>query len=90
MYFYHQTGLLDWTNPSLFREPSFHAIVSGFDRLPRTHHPMADQIDLKKSRQALADIKTQNLALARSLPDHRALIEAINAAGKPQPSAARG
>jgi tryptophan halogenase len=82
LYFYHQTGLLDWVNPTLFREPSFHAIVSGFDRLPRTHHPMADQIDVKKSRQAMADIRKQNLAQARSLPDHRALIEAINAAGK--------
>ena len=83
MYFYHQTGLLDWENPSLFREPSFHAIVSGFDRLPRTHHPMADQVDVAKARQALAGIKAQNLALAQSLPDHRALIEAVNAARNP-------
>jgi tryptophan halogenase len=81
MYFYHQTGLLDWQNPTLFREPSFYSIASGFDRLPRTHHPMADQVDVKQSRQALAQVKTQNLALARSLPDHRALIESINAAG---------
>ena len=80
MYFYHQTGLLDWKNPSLFAEPSFHAIVGGFDRLPRTHHPMADQIDVPKARLALAQIKAQNLALAKSLPDHRALIEAVNAA----------
>jgi len=80
MYYYHQTGLLDWENPSLFREPSFHAIVSGFDRLPRTPHPMADQVDAAKARQALAAIKTQNLALAQSLPDHRALIEAVNSA----------
>ena len=79
--FYEQTGLLDWLNPSLFREPSFYAIVAGFGRLPRTHHPMADQADPEKSRQAMAAIKAQNLALAQSLPDHAALIEAVNAAG---------
>jgi tryptophan halogenase len=86
LYFYHQTGLLDWKDPSLFREPSFYAIASGFGRLPRTPHPMASQIDTKKARQAMAQIKAQNLALAQSLPDHRALIEAINA---PAPAPAR-
>ncbi len=80
LYFYHQTGLLDWENPSLFRESSFYAIASGFGRLPRTAHPMASQIDTKKARQVMAQIKAQNLALAQSLPDHRALIEALNAA----------
>ena len=79
LYFYHQTGLLDWPNPSLFREPSFYAIAAGFGRLPRTHHPMADQVDVNRARQAMANIKAQNLALARALPDHRALIEAVNA-----------
>ena len=82
LYFYHQTGLLDWVNPSLFREPSFYSIVAGFGRLPRTPHPMAWQIDVKKARQALAQLRAQNLALARNLPDHRALIEAVNAAGE--------
>jgi tryptophan 7-halogenase len=81
MDFYHQTGQLDWTSTSLFREPSFHAIVSGFDRLPRTPHSMAAQIDVAKSRQIMADIKAKNLEIARASPDHRALIEAINAAG---------
>jgi len=41
---------------------------------------MADQVDVAKARHALAAIKTQNLALAQSLPDHRALIEAVNSA----------
>lgn len=81
LYFYHQTGLLDWVNPSLFREPSFYAIASGFDRLPRTPHPMAHQVDVKKARKTLEQIKAQNDAIAQQLPDHRALIEAINAAG---------
>ncbi len=76
--FYQETGLLDWSNPTLFREPSFYAIASGFGRLPRTYHAMADQVDVAKSRASLAQVKVKNLALARSLPDHRALIEAIN------------
>jgi tryptophan halogenase len=77
--FYDQTGLLDWVNPALFREPSFYAIASGFGRLPRTHHPMADQVSAEETRRALAEIKRQNLALAQSLPEHGALIAALNA-----------
>ncbi|MEO8202669.1 MAG: tryptophan 7-halogenase, partial [Betaproteobacteria bacterium] len=78
--FYDQTGLVDWVNPSLFREASFYAIVAGFGRLPRTPHPMAHQVDVKKARQQLAQVKARNLALAQALPDHGALIDAVGAA----------
>lgn len=78
--FYDQTGLVDWTPATLFREPSFYAIASGFGRLPRTYHPMADQADPALSRRTMAGIKTKNLELANSLPDHGALIDAVNAA----------
>jgi tryptophan halogenase len=78
--FYDQTGIVDWQNHSLFREPSFCSIATGFDRLPRTHHPMADQVDTEKAWQILGKIKTRNLALAQILPDHGELIKAVNPA----------
>lgn len=78
--FYDETGLLDWANPSLFREPSFYAIASGLGRLPRTHHPMADQFDPARAQREMAAMKAQNLALAQQLPDHGALVDAVNAA----------
>jgi tryptophan 7-halogenase len=83
--YYDQTGIVDWQNQSLFRDPSFYSIATGFERLPRTHHPMADQVDIEKARQTLETIKARNLALAQSLPDHGALIKAVNAARNPAP-----
>jgi tryptophan halogenase len=77
--FYDQSGIVDWQHHSLFREPSFYSIAAGFERLPRTHHPMADQVDTEKAWQILQNIKARNLALARTLPDHGALIAAVNA-----------
>ncbi len=81
--YYDQTGIVDWQRHSLFREPSFYSIATGFDRLPRTHHPMADQVDTEKAWRILQEIKVRNLALAQSLPDHGALIAAVNAARQP-------
>jgi tryptophan halogenase len=76
--FYDNTGLLDWERHSLFRDPSFYSIATGFGRLPRAHHSMADQVDAEKAWQAMERIKAQNLALARSLPDHASLIRDVN------------
>ncbi len=78
--YYQQTGLVDWDNPSLFREPSFYAIATGFGRLPRTHHPIAAQQDAEQAWQGMATVKAENAAIAQGLPAHGALIEAINAA----------
>ena len=81
--YYDQTGIVDWQNRSLFREPSFYSIAAGFGRLPRNHHAMADQVDEGKARRIMETIKTRNLALAQALPDHADLIAAVNAMQAP-------
>ena len=42
---------------------------------------MADQADPAKARRRLDEINARNLSLARLLPDHAELIEALNASG---------
>jgi tryptophan halogenase len=78
--YYDATGLLDWDSHSLFREPSFYAMAAGFGRLPRAYHAMAGQVDAERAWQALLKVKSDNLALARALPDHGDLIRSVNAA----------
>lgn len=78
--FYEQTGIVDWQGGSLFRDASFYSIVTGFDRLPRVYHPMLDHVDGGRAWRMMEKIREQNLALAKALPDHGALIEAVNAA----------
>jgi tryptophan halogenase len=80
---YDRTGLVDWSGASLFKDVSFHCIASGFDRLPQAYHAMADQVDVERAWQGMQRIKAQNLALARSLPDHGSLIRAVNEGRKP-------
>jgi tryptophan halogenase len=77
---YDRTGLVDWEGQALFGDPSFYAIAAGFDRLPRTYHPMADQVDGEKAREALRRISAQNATVADALPDHAELIRAVHAA----------
>jgi tryptophan halogenase len=81
--YYERTGLVDWERRALFQEPSFYALASGFDRLPRTHHPMADYADEHRVWQTMQTIKAQNIALAQSMPAHGALIEALAKARSP-------
>jgi len=80
--FYDQTGIVDWNNNSLFRETSFYSIAAGFGRLPRTYHPMTDQVDTESALQNMEKVRVQNQALANSLPDHGKLIQLVNETGK--------
>ena len=79
--YYDATGIVDWQQRPLFRESSFYAIAAGFGRLPRKHHPMADQADAAKARHRMDEIRARNQAIARVLPDHAELIEGLNTAG---------
>jgi tryptophan halogenase len=65
---YDQTGIVDWGHRPMFGETSFYAIAAGFERLPRTHAPLADFSDNEKSWQILDTIKTRNAELSRTLP----------------------
>ncbi len=76
--YYDRTGLVDWDGRSLFRDASFYSLATGFGRLPRSPHGMAGQVDGERAWLAMERIKAQNLALARSLPDHGAFIRALN------------
>jgi len=75
--YYDQTGIVDWEHNMLFADASFYAIATGMGRLPRTHHPMADFADESRAWNFMQTLKAQNEALARSLPSHGALIDAI-------------
>ncbi len=75
--YYEHTGMVDWARHMLFQEASFYAIATGFGRLPRTHHPMAEFADANKAWLAMQAIKAQNLALAQSMPAHGPLLEAL-------------
>jgi tryptophan halogenase len=77
---YDRTGLVEWERESLFRDSSFHAIAAGFGRLPVRPHGMVGQMDADVAWQAMTRIKSENAALARSLPEHGALIRSISEA----------
>ena len=65
---YDQTGSVNWQHHSLFGETSFYAIAAGFERLPRTHSPLADFSDNEKSWRILDTIKSRNRQFAQSFP----------------------
>lgn len=76
---YDHTGLVEWQNHSLFGDTAFYSIASGFQRLPRTPHGMSRQMNATTAWQAMQRIKTTNLELARTLPDHGELMRQLHA-----------
>lgn len=77
---YDETGIVDWDNRSLFRDSSFYCIAAGFGRLPRKAHAMARQTDPERARRTLAEVMARNETLAKSMPSHAELIDAVNLA----------
>ncbi len=76
---YDRTGLVEWQRNSLFVDTSFYSLATGFGRLPQTPHGMAGQMDGERAWQAMQQIKTTNLQLARALPDHGELMRRLHA-----------
>ena len=77
---YDRTGLVEPARNALFQESSWYSILSGQNRLPRTHHRRADLSDFAKVRHIMSVIKDGNHKLVQTLPSHRAYIDRINAA----------
>lgn len=75
---YLRTGVIEIPRHSVFRESSWYSILSGLNRLPRTHHPRAELSDFDKIRQILGAILRGNRETAGALPLHKAYIESIN------------
>ncbi|MCF8179220.1 MAG: tryptophan 7-halogenase [Sulfuritalea sp.] len=76
--FYDRTGIVDWQHHSLFGETSFYAIATGFGRLPQRPHGMTAQLNSENAWHTMQQIKTSNLELARSLPDHGELMRQLH------------
>lgn len=76
---YERTGHVDWQGNSLFGDTAFHAIATGFQRLPRAPHGMAGQLQAEPAWQAMQRIKAANRQLADALPDHGELMRRLHA-----------
>lgn len=76
---YDRSGHVDWQGNSLFGDTAFHAIATGFQRLPQAAHGMVRQLRAEPAWEAMQRIKAANLQLAQALPDHGELLRRLHA-----------
>jgi len=77
-FFEYNLPALDDLRFSVFRAFNYTCILDGNSRLPKAPSPLLEQIGYDLGNRKLDDLRAQHTTIAKSMPDHFALLQMMN------------